>query len=98
MSMANPPHPGDLIRAEVLAPFDLSVSAAAEVLGVRRATQSDLLNEKSALTPEMALRIEKFFPTTEHLLRMQLAFDIAQMRRRSDEIGVLRFKPEGALN
>lgn len=92
--MKNPPHPGDLIRTEILAPFGLSVSAAAKALGVRRATLSDLLNGKASLTPEMALRIEKAFgPTMEHLLRMQLAFDVAQVRSHSDEILVSRYAP-----
>lgn len=92
MPMKTPPHPGELIRTEILAPFSLSVSAAAEALGVRFATLSDLLNGKASLTSEMALRIEKAFgPKMEHLLRMQLAFDVAQMRGRSDEILVPRF-------
>lgn len=94
--MKNPPHPGDLIRTEIIAPLGLSVSAAAEALGVRRATLSDLLNGKSSLTPEMALRIEKAFgPKMEHLLRMQLTFDVAQARRHSDEILVPRYAPVG---
>ena len=56
-----PTHPGEFIRAEILDELGLSVSAAAEVLGVRRATLSDLLNGKAALSAEMALRIEKAF-------------------------------------
>jgi len=57
--MKNPPHPGDLIRTELIQPLDLTVSKTAEVLHVRRATLSDFLHGKAALTPEMALRIEK---------------------------------------
>ena len=56
-----PSHPGDFIRTEILEELGLSVTRAAEILGVRRATLSDLLNEKSALSPEMALRVEKAF-------------------------------------
>ena len=97
MPMKSPPHPGDLIRTEILAPFGLSISAAAEALGVRRATLSDLVNGKASLRPEMALRIEKAFgPKMEHLLRMQLAFDIAQARSHSDAILVSRYAPAGA--
>jgi addiction module HigA family antidote len=59
--MKNPPHPGDLIRTEVIEALGLTVSKAAEILQVRRATLSDLLHGKAALTPEMALRIEKAF-------------------------------------
>jgi addiction module HigA family antidote len=68
MPMKNPPHPGDLIRTEVIEPLALSLSQAAEILKVRRATLSDLLNGKAALSPEMVLRIEKAFgPEMDHL-------------------------------
>lgn len=94
MSMKNPPHPGDLIRTEIVEALGLNVSKAAEILKVRRATLSDLLHGKAALTPEMALRIEKAFgPDMNHLLRMQLAYDVAQTRQRSQEIGVKRYVP-----
>ena len=94
MPMKDPPHPGDLIRTEVIDPVGLSVTAAAEALGVRRATLSDLLNGKAALTPEMALRIEKAFgPRMDHLLRMQLAYDVAQARSHEADIKVSRYAP-----
>ena len=67
-----PSHPGDFIRTEVIEDLDLSVTEAAEILGVRRATLSDLLNGRASLSPEMALRIEKAFEVRmEMLLRMQ---------------------------
>ena len=92
MAMKNPPHPGDLIRSEIIEALDLSISKAASLLKVRRATLSDLLNGKSALTPEMALRIEKAFgPEMDHLLRMQVAYDVARMRRQSDRINIKRY-------
>ena len=92
MPMKNPPHPGDLIRTEVIEALGLTVSKAAEILNVRRATLSDLLHGKTSLTPEMALRIEKAFgPEMDHLLRMQLAFDVAQTRQHSKEIAVKRY-------
>jgi antitoxin HigA-1 len=94
MPMKNPPHPGDLIKTEIVDALGLSVSKAAEVLKVRRATLSDLLHGKSALTPEMALRIEKAFgPDMDHLLRMQLAYDVAETRRHAREIAVKRYVP-----
>ena len=94
MPMQNPPHPGDLIRTEIIDPFGLSISAAAEALGVRRATLSDLVNGKASLTPEMALRIEKAFgPKMDHLLTMQLAYDVAQLRSHADDIQVTRYAP-----
>ena len=94
MPMKNPPHPGDLIRTEIIEALGLNVSKAAEVLKVRRATLSDLLNSKSALTPEMALRIEKAFgPDMDHLLRMQLAYDIARTRQHASDIAIKRYVP-----
>ncbi len=97
MTMKNPPHPGDLIRTEVIEALGLSVTQSAEMLGVRRATLSDLLNEKAALSPEMALRIEKAFgPKMEHLLQMQLAYDIAQVRSYEADIRVTQYSPDGA--
>ncbi len=92
--MKNPPHPGDLIRTEILEPMDLSVSKAAEILKVRRATLSDLLAGKASLSAEMALRIEKAFgPEMDHLLRMQLAYDVAKTRQNSSGIAVKRYVP-----
>ena len=92
--MKNPPHPGDLIRTEILEALGLNVSKAAEILKVRRATLSDLLHGKAALTPEMALRIEKAFgPDMNHLLRMQLAYDVAQTREHYRDLAVKRYVP-----
>ncbi len=92
--MKNPPHPGDLIRTEVIEALGLTVSKAAEILKVRRATLSDLLHGKAALTPEMALRIEKAFgPDMDHLLRMQLAYDIAQTRQHASNLAIRRYVP-----
>ncbi len=91
--MKNPAHPGAIIREEVLAPLDLNVTAAA-ALGVARPTLSNVLNARAALSPEMAIRIEKAFgPKADHLLRVQLAYDLAQVRRRESEILVERYEP-----
>ena len=94
MPMKNPPRPGDLIRTEIVEALGLNVSQAARILKVRRATLSDLLHGKAALTPEMALRIEKAFgPDMHHLLRMQLAYDVAKMRKDSREIAIEPYVP-----
>ncbi len=61
MPMKNTPHPGGLIKTEIIEALGLNVSNAAEVVKVRRATLSHLLHGKASLTPEMALRIEKGF-------------------------------------
>jgi addiction module HigA family antidote len=87
-----PTHPGEFIREEILNELRLSVSRAAEILGVRRATLSDMVNGKAAISPEMALRIEKAFDVDmEMLLRMQAWFDTHTMRCRADEIRVKRY-------
>ena len=89
-----PSHPGELIREEVLQELDLSVTKAAEILGVRRATLSDLVNEKSSLSPEMALRIEKAFGLNmETMLRIQAWYDTCAMREQADTIDVKRYQP-----
>jgi addiction module HigA family antidote len=90
----SPTHPGGFVRTEILDELSLSISRAAEILGVRRATLSDLVNEKAALSPEMALRIEKAFGVSmDTLLSMQAWHDGHAMRRRADEIDVSRYSP-----
>lgn len=89
-----PSHPGDFIRTEVIEDLSLTVTKAAEILGVRRATLSDLLNGTATLSPEMALRIEKAFDVSmDMLLRMQAWYDASQMRARASEISVQRYEP-----
>lgn len=93
-TMQQPVHPGAIIQQEILEPLGLSVSEAAAVLGVARPTLSRLLNQRSALSPEMAIRVEKAFgPRADHLMRVQLAHDIAAVRDRADTIEVKRYEP-----
>ena len=88
-----PSHPGEFIRAEIVEELELTITRTADILGVRRATLSNLLHGKSALSPEMALRIEKAFGVSmDMLLRMQAWHDAARMRARSDEIEVRRYQ------
>jgi addiction module HigA family antidote len=92
--MKNPPHPGDLIKTEIVEAMGLNVSQAARILKVPRAALSDLLHGRTAMTPEMAFRIEKAFgPDMSLLLRMQLSYDAARMRKRSRRIAVARYVP-----
>ena len=92
MRMARPAHPGQFIRMEVIEPLDLSVTEAAKVLGVSRPALSALLNGRAALSPDMALRIEKAFgPKMDTLLRMQTAYEIAEARGREAKIKVKRY-------
>jgi addiction module HigA family antidote len=89
-----PSSPGEFIKAEILEELGLSMSRAAEVLGVRRATLSDLVNGKAGLSPEMALRIEKAFGVSmETLLHMQAWHDVYLMRQRAGEIALERYEP-----
>src|SRR6202050_5787802 len=93
MPMLNPPHPGELIRTEIIEPLGLTVTAAARVLRVSRPALSSLLNGKADLSGEMALRIEKAFGVKmDTLMRMQSAYDIAQTRKRQSKIRVRRYR------
>lgn len=93
MPMKNPPHPGDFIRTEIIAPTGLSVTAAAAALQVSRPALSSLLNGKADLSGDMALRLEKAFGVKmDTLMRMQVSYDIAQTRKRAKEIRVQRIR------
>jgi addiction module HigA family antidote len=95
--MKNHPHLGGFVRREILAPFGVSVTHAAEALDVTRQALSNLVNEKAALTADMALRLEKAFGVSmELLLRMQLAYDVAEVRARERTIKVKRCKSGGS--
>jgi addiction module HigA family antidote len=92
LRMARPAHPGQFIRMEVIEPLGLSVTQAAKVLGVSRPALSALPNSRAALSPDMALRIEKAFgPKMDTLLRMQTTYEIADARDREADIKVKRF-------
>jgi antitoxin HigA-1 len=91
--LRKPPHPGSFVRTEIVEPMALTVTAAAEALGVTRATLSAFLNERSSLSPEMALRIEKAFGVSmATLMRMQNSFDIAEARERAADINVAPYR------
>jgi addiction module HigA family antidote len=91
--MKNPPHVGETVWHDIIEPLDLSVTEAAKALGVTRQSLSLLINGRTSLSPDMALRIEKAFgPNMDHLMRMQLAYDLAQTRQRSSSIKVARYQ------
>ncbi|MFZ2446822.1 MAG: HigA family addiction module antitoxin [Syntrophobacteraceae bacterium] len=92
MKMHNPPHPGEIIREQCLAPLGLSVTAAAKGLGVTRKTLSELLNGHSGVSPDMAIRLAKAFGgSAETWLRLQMQYDLWQAEQRADNIKVDRF-------
>jgi addiction module HigA family antidote len=94
--MKAPAHPGSFVKHEILEPLDLTVTDAAAALGVTRPALSAVLNGRAALSPEMALRIEKAFGVSmDTLMRMQNSHDIAQARSREAEIQVERYRGKG---
>ena len=91
MPMKNPVHPGRIVRHDCLEPLALTVTAAAKVLGVTRQTLNNIIHGKSGISPEMAIRLSKAFGSTpETWLRMQLAYDLAQARKKESKIKVQR--------
>jgi antitoxin HigA-1 len=93
MAMKNPNHPGRVVRTLCLEPLNLTVVAAAKGLGVSRQALNNLLNEKAAMSPDMAVRLEKGFGIkAEMWLSMQLAFDLANAYKNAGSIRVKPFK------
>ncbi|MCY3860004.1 MAG: HigA family addiction module antitoxin [Gammaproteobacteria bacterium] len=95
MSMNNPPHPGGIVKRQCLDPLGLTVTRAAKGLGVTRQTLSELLNERTGISIDMAIRLSKAFGSTpETWLGMQTAYDLWQARDHKAEIRVERFATE----
>ncbi|HUZ73928.1 MAG TPA: HigA family addiction module antitoxin [Stellaceae bacterium] len=93
MPMKNPPHPGRSIRLDCLEPLGLSVTEAAKALGVTRQALNNVVNGKSGISPEMAIRLSKAFGSSpETWLGMQLDYDLAQARRHEADIHVGRIR------
>ncbi|MDQ2844247.1 MAG: HigA family addiction module antitoxin [Acidobacteriota bacterium] len=91
MPMKNPVHPGQIVRHDCLDPLGLSVTEGAKVLGVTRQALNNIVNGKSGISAEMAVRLTKAFGSSaETWLRMQVAYDLAQVR--ADQIKVKRLE------
>jgi len=87
--MHNPPHPGEVIRELCIDPLSLTVTAAAEGLGVSRRTLSALLNGHAGISPDMAIRLSKAFGRSpESWLQLQLQYDLWDAEQRSNKIKV----------
>lgn len=98
MGMAGPPHPGGIVRRQCLEPLGLSVTKAARGLGVSRQALSELVNEKSAVSVELAIRLSKAFGSSpETWLGMQTAYDLWEARERAGQIQVTRLAPASAM-
>ena len=94
MPMKSPPHPGRSIRDACLEPLALNVTEGAKVLGVARHTLSRVIHGQAGISPEMAIRLEKAgWSDADHWLRLQTAYDLAQVRKRQDSILVRRYSP-----
>lgn len=82
MAMHNPPHPGEIIRELCIESLDLTVTKAAESLGVTRKTLSMLLNGRAGISPEMSLRLSKVFGRSpEGWLKLQIQYDLWKSRQ-----------------
>jgi len=93
MPMKNPAHPGRVVRNACLEPLGLSVARGAQILGVTRQALNNVINGKSGISPEMAIRLSKAFGSTpETWLAMQTAYDLAQARKTESKIKVRRLR------
>jgi len=91
MLMHKPPHPGEIIKELCLEPLGISVTAAAEGLGVSRKTLSAILNGRAGISPEMAVRLSIAFDTSsESWLNQQSQYDLWQAEKSRDSLHVNR--------
>lgn len=89
--MKNPPHPGLSVRHDCIEPLDLTITGAARALGVTRQALNNLVNCKAAISPEMAIRLDKAFGGgADTWLRLQAAYDLAQAEKHPSKIKVQR--------
>jgi len=93
MRMHNPPHPGEILRELCIEPLGISVTEAAKALGVSRKTLSSILNGRSGISPEMAIRLSKAFNTTpESWLNQQVQYDLWMAEQNSPKLHVKTLK------
>ena len=93
MRMHKPPHPGEILRDLCLAPLGVTVTDAAEALGVSRKTLSSILNGHAGISPEMAIRLAKAFDTTpESWLNQQMQYDLWGAEQQTKKLKVRKLK------
>lgn len=97
MQMHNPPHPGSIIREDVLPELGLTVTESAKQLGVSRVQLSRFINEHAAVTPELAMRLVKWIgvPTARTWLQMQVDYDLWQLSKKKPRLNVTPVKRRG---
>jgi antitoxin HigA-1 len=94
MPMHDPPHPGEHVRYDCLEPLGLTVTRAAQILGVSRKALSELVNGRAGISPEMAIRLSKAFGgSPEVWVRMQMSYDLWHAQQNADRIKVARYVP-----
>lgn len=96
MPMLNPPHPGEGLKEDMLAPLGLTVTETAKALGISRKTLSEIINGKSPITPDIAVRLERAFtnPPADMWLRLQAAYDLRRAEQKLKKSSVRRlWKP-----
>jgi addiction module HigA family antidote len=87
----NPPHPGRIVKQECLEPLGLSITEAAQKLGVSRVALSEVVNERRGISPEMAIRLSKAFGSRPEIWAgLQMQFDLAQAMKKAGQIKVQR--------
>jgi addiction module HigA family antidote len=94
MPMLNPPHPGEGLKEDVLVPLGLTVTETAKALGISRKTLSEIINGKSPITPDIAVRLERAFnnPPADMWLRLQAAYDLRRAEQRLKKQAVRRLR------
>ena len=93
MAMKNPPHPGRSVRRDCIEALGLTVTAAARHLGVGRRRLSDLVNCRTGISPEMAIRLDQAFGGgADAWYQIQAAYDLARVQKRARSIRVKRLK------
>jgi addiction module HigA family antidote len=97
--MLEPPHPGESLREDVIAAMGLTITETAKALGISRKTLSEIVNGKSPITPDIAVRLERAFarPPADMWLRLQAAYDLrrATQKLKNTPVRRLRAAPEG---
>lgn len=94
MAMKNPAHPGRIVKKACLDAMRLSITEGATVLQVSRNSLSRVVHGHAAISPQMAIRLEKAgWSTADAWLRMQAAYDLAEARKGEHEIAVKRYEP-----
>ena len=93
MNKKNPIHPGEYVRYDCIEPLGLTISQAAKALGVTRQTLNNLVNGKSGVSPEMAVRLEKAFGSTAEMwMRLQVAYDLAEVQKTAHKLKIRRVR------